>query len=245
MSLPWYACYPRDFNDGMIGLTLEERGAYITLLNLIYSRGGPIPEDAWWITSQLGCTTRVWTKVRAALLVKRKLFEVEIGGEPHLMNARADREIGERRENSKKFSEAGRKGGQNSRPKLREINARSEARLQPGLSEAEASTQSQSQSHSSEANASGDEPPIDLDRKAWANAKAVLVGQAGLSMDEAGKVFGRILAQNKLEARDMLGAIGEAEANGTHDPVGLLTRWAQSRNKRRQPTGPPKRVGWV
>lgn len=134
---PWFKCYPRDFNDGMVGLTLEERGAYVTILNLIYSRGGPIPEDKWWITSQLGCTARTWVKVRAALILKRKLFEVVYNGSPSLMNGRAAHEIAEFSETSRKFSEAGAKGGRNSAAKRNEINAEPEAKLEAGLSQAQ------------------------------------------------------------------------------------------------------------
>lgn len=114
MSAPWYKCFPRDFNEGMVGLTLEERGAYITIINLIYSRSGPIPEDEWWLTSQLGCTTRAWAKVRAALIMKGKLYTVEVDGKPHLMNARADAEINVRQKVSQENSAAGKKGGENS-----------------------------------------------------------------------------------------------------------------------------------
>lgn len=134
MSAPWFKCYPRDFNEGMVGLTLEERGAYITILNLIYARSGPIPEDVWWITSQLDCTARAWTRLRASLIVKRKLFPVAIGGEPHLMNPRADAEIAERQKVSEKFSEAGSRGGRNSQSKRNKNNGSVEARLEPGLS---------------------------------------------------------------------------------------------------------------
>lgn len=246
MSLPWYACYPRDFNDGMIGLTLEERGAYITLLNLIYARGGPIPEDTWWITSQLGCTTRAWVKVRAALLLKRKLFTTELDGEPHLMNPRAEREIAERFETSKKFSDAGRRGGQKSRPKPKEINGVSEAPLKPGLSQAEACTQSQSQSSvvppDGETTAEPSNP--DPDEKAWGEAVGLLVGQGKLSADSARSFFGGLLKAHGLQARDLLGAINEAFANRTADPKSWLSGAARSRGKR-QTTGPPKRVGFV
>lgn len=137
-GLPWFKCYPRDFNEGMERLTLEERGAYVTILNLIYSRGGPIPEDVWWITSKLGCTKRTWVKIRAALIIKGKIFALSYNGEDCLMNARAAEELEKHAETSRKYSEAGKKGGQNSRPKAGKNNDLAEAGLSDGLSRAEA-----------------------------------------------------------------------------------------------------------
>lgn len=134
-GLPWFKCYPRDFNEGMVGLTLEERGAYVTILNLIYSRGGPIPEDAWWITSQLGCTKRNWTKVRAALIVKGKLYAVNFNGVDSLMNGRAADEIQKHFEISQKFSESGARGGRNSASKRSKNNSEPEATLEPASSQ--------------------------------------------------------------------------------------------------------------
>jgi uncharacterized protein YdaU (DUF1376 family) len=122
----------------MVGLTLEERGAYITILNLIYDRAGPIPEDAWWITSNLGCTTRTWVKVRAALIVKRKLYAVEIDGQPHLMNERADEEIGKLLDLHRTLSASGHRGGRNSTTKPNKNKEETQATLKPGLSQAQA-----------------------------------------------------------------------------------------------------------
>lgn len=144
-GLAWFKCYPRDFNEGMAGLTLEERGAYVTLLNLIYARGGPIPEDVWWITSQLGCTRRTWVKVRAALIVKRKMYAVNFNGDDCLMNARAADEILKYSEISQKFSAAGKRGGRNSTTKRSKNKGKSQARLKPGSSQAQAITDTESE----------------------------------------------------------------------------------------------------
>lgn len=246
MTAPWFKCYPRDFNDGMVGLTLEERGAYITVLNLIYARGGPIPEDAWWLTSQLGCTSRAWTKLRAALIVKRKLYPVEIGGEPHLMNARAEAEIADRQKVSEKFSAAGKNGGRKTQRQRKENNDLGQARLKPGLSlvQAISDTESEGSVASPNGESTGGEPPRDLNKDAWDDALGVLVGQGGLTAAKARQFFGKLLSANGLEARDMLAPLAEAMTNGTRDPQGYLTRAAVSRAKRR--TGQPaKRVGFV
>ena len=41
-ALPYHKRYHSDALAGMMPLTLEERGAYNTLLDMIYDRGGPL-----------------------------------------------------------------------------------------------------------------------------------------------------------------------------------------------------------
>lgn len=73
MSLPYYKKYPRDFMEGTITLTFEEKGAYSILLDLIYMRSGRLEDDARWIAGHLGCSVRLWNKVRLALISKGKI----------------------------------------------------------------------------------------------------------------------------------------------------------------------------
>lgn len=91
-----YSWHKRNHDDalnGMMNLTLEERGAYNTLLDLMYQRQGAIPDDARWIAGWLGCSLRKWTTIRASLIVKGKLFEVNLNGVPSLANQRVEREV--------------------------------------------------------------------------------------------------------------------------------------------------------
>lgn len=97
----------------------------------------------------------------------------------------------------------------------------------------------------SDASASGGEPPAqDPNKRAWDEALGVLVGQGAMTAPKARALFGKLLRDHQLEARDLLGALAEAFNSGTSDPQGFLTRAAQARGRRRQ-TGPPKRVGFV
>lgn len=108
-SLPWFKCNPRDFRDGLIGLTPEERGIYATILMLIYERGSPVPEEEGWICAHLGCSSRVWKKVRAALIVKGKLFAVSFNGADSLMNRRAAEEIDSQKKLRERLSAGGKR----------------------------------------------------------------------------------------------------------------------------------------
>lgn len=73
MSLPYYKRFPRDFLEGSIGMSLETKGAYAIVLDLIYMRDGRLPDDARYIAGQLGCSVRKWTAIRSELIDAGKL----------------------------------------------------------------------------------------------------------------------------------------------------------------------------
>src|SRR5688572_31678835 len=54
VSARWYKRCGADFIHGTMMLTLEEKGAYSLCLDLIYDRGGPIPDDARWLSGVCG-----------------------------------------------------------------------------------------------------------------------------------------------------------------------------------------------
>lgn len=76
-GLPYYKRYPRDFIDGVVGMSFEERGAYSMILDLIYMRGGQLPCDARYIAGHLGCSVRKWTSLLDALVMHGKLRVVD------------------------------------------------------------------------------------------------------------------------------------------------------------------------
>lgn len=248
MTFGWH---PRDHKaalDGMLMLTLEERGAYNTCLDLIYDRAGPIPDDARWLSGWMGVSLKRWASLRATLIVKGKLFAINVNGVDCLMNERAAHEIEKQNNRARNLREIGAKGGRNSaknRVETKENNDIAEADAQATLKLKTKTETIGSVSPPNGEDTAAEAANVDPNVKAWAEAKALLVGQGGLSMEAAGRFFGKLLAEYRLEARDLLGAINEAYANGTRDPQGWLTKAAQARGRRRQATGPPKRVGFV
>jgi uncharacterized protein YdaU (DUF1376 family) len=66
-EMPWFKFFPDDFLKGVRGLSLEERGAYMTVLAMMYDRGGAIPDDERWICGNLGCDVRVWRRIKDRL----------------------------------------------------------------------------------------------------------------------------------------------------------------------------------
>jgi hypothetical protein len=87
--LKWYKRDPRAALTGMRGLTLEERGAYNTILDLIYCHDGALEDNERYICHELHCNIRKWKRLKARLLELGKLY-VHAGC---LRNARADDEV--------------------------------------------------------------------------------------------------------------------------------------------------------
>jgi hypothetical protein len=70
MSSAYYKRFPRSFLDACIGLewTLERKGAYAVLIDLIFMRDGNLPDDPQYIAGQLGCSVRKWNSIKSFLI---------------------------------------------------------------------------------------------------------------------------------------------------------------------------------
>lgn len=86
--LKWYKRDPRAALHGMMVLTLEERGAYNTVLDLIYINDGALKDDAAYICNWLKCDPRTWKRIRTRLIDTGKLYFYA----GQLRNERADSE---------------------------------------------------------------------------------------------------------------------------------------------------------
>ncbi|WP_299438933.1 YdaU family protein [uncultured Rhodospira sp.] len=120
---PWYKRYGGDFIAGTMELSLEEKGAYSIVLDLLYDRAHPIPDDPQYIARVCGCSTRRWKIIRDRLLVADKLYITDDG--EHLSNRRFDRESPPSQKTGEKRRKNGAKGGEKSaekRPKRNENN---------------------------------------------------------------------------------------------------------------------------
>lgn len=88
----WLKWHKRDHNAalrGMMELTLEERGAYTTILDLIYAHDGELADNDREIVSWLRVRRKTWRRLRLRLLSLGKIYVRE----GYLRNERADDEI--------------------------------------------------------------------------------------------------------------------------------------------------------
>jgi uncharacterized protein YdaU (DUF1376 family) len=93
MSEPWYKRNARDFYEGTRRLTLEQRGAYTDLIDLIYIHDGEVPDDQDWLAHALHISRRKWRTIRTALIEAGKIASVD----GKITNSRAEIELSERR----------------------------------------------------------------------------------------------------------------------------------------------------
>lgn len=104
---PWYRRFPDNFIAGTVGLTLEEKGAYSLVLDLMYVRGGPVPDEPRYIAGVCNCSVRKWNAIREKLIESGKLRVID----GCLTNERAENEIEKAAKEAREFAENGAKGG--------------------------------------------------------------------------------------------------------------------------------------
>ncbi len=72
---PWYPRDPQAFVLGTMGMSLELRGAYSVLLDLMYHRGGYVPDDEAELARIMGVNRQRWRRVRGELIGLGKVIE--------------------------------------------------------------------------------------------------------------------------------------------------------------------------
>lgn len=73
-EMRWYKRDPDAAMAGMIGMSLQERGAYNTILDLLYSRDGNVPNDDQYLQAAMGCHGNEWRAVKKKLLDRGKIW---------------------------------------------------------------------------------------------------------------------------------------------------------------------------
>ena len=76
-QIKWYKRDPEKALNGMMGLSLDERGAYNTVLDLIYHRDGKLPDDDRFLAGYMGVDVRVWRRIKTRLIGLGKLSVID------------------------------------------------------------------------------------------------------------------------------------------------------------------------
>lgn len=215
---PWHRRYHSDALAGMLSLTLEERGAYQTVLDLIYDRGGPIVDNERLLAGYMGCSIRKWRSLRESLIAKGKLTSID----GHLSNSRAEKEIENDAKTRRKHAENGLKGGRKKAENGKKHNNNNESDL--GGLEQNPSLIPEARSQSIPL--SNDNGPDDPGKAFWDSAKGYLgKSKAGL--------IGKLAGQYGREA--VASAITAAMLETTQPPdrtayiIGILRKGERSR----------------
>lgn len=123
---PYHKRYHSDALAGCMALTLEERGAYQTLQDLMYDRQGPILDAERLLAGYMGVSIRKWRSLREILLAKGKIFLTEDG---LLFNSRVEKELENYLKTARKHAENGSKGGRKKAENEKNINENNETGL--------------------------------------------------------------------------------------------------------------------
>jgi uncharacterized protein YdaU (DUF1376 family) len=236
---PYMKLYWADYHQDTRHVGREEHGAYFLLLGEAWNRGGYLPDDDAVLARWALATDDDWRRLKPVIMA---FFKATSKG--RWRHKRVCDELASYDAVSRKRKAAGKQGGKASHGKgdeKRPAIATAFAKQKPTKPEPEP------EPVISVASAKAEPTPIVLDPKAeaWELAVGVLVGQGGLSPEQARAFFGKLLSSYGLSAGDMLAPLGEALNNCTRNPKAFLTQSA-SRRARRQPAGQPeRRVGFV
>lgn len=138
---PWHKRYHSDALTGYQALDLEERGAYTTLLDLLYDRGDAIQITDRLLAGYFNVSVRKATALLAQLIAKGKIVRLEDG---RLTNPRFEKERENALKTSRELAENGAKGGRKRAENQKfsnEVKAATEATLEIDQSLPEARSQ--------------------------------------------------------------------------------------------------------
>ncbi|WP_142417236.1 YdaU family protein [Bartonella massiliensis] len=111
-GMPWIRFHLYDWISGTDGMTLEQRGAYMTLLVRMYDKKAPIKTDFGTLARACNCSQKKFAAIVEYLIRNDKLIETDDG----LWNTRVEEELkdfSDKKDHiSQVRSEAGKKGAQ-------------------------------------------------------------------------------------------------------------------------------------
>lgn len=91
----FYRRNPNDALAGMVGMTLEERGVYNTIIDLLYSTWRPVEDSRMFIANWCGCAVQKLNPILDRLIARGKLIRFEEGGVWYISNSRFEEERAE------------------------------------------------------------------------------------------------------------------------------------------------------
>lgn len=244
----WMPLFVADYLKDTRHLSGAEHGAYLLLLMHAWTNDGLIPVDDVRLARIACLSPKEWRAAKDAVL---EFWTFCDNGFRH---KRVDQELARASENIEQRRAAGRASAE-ARKRQRKGNGRSTGAATEGSTDAQRNGRplplpSLTTFESSDTNVSGAEAPglplgddpaparTDPDRHAWNEAVRLLTEQGGVTEAKARSFFGKLIRDNALQAKDLLGSLATALANQTGDPQAYLTAAAKAVAKRREQPKP-------
>ncbi|WP_375662698.1 MULTISPECIES: DUF1376 domain-containing protein [unclassified Bartonella] len=105
-KLPWTRLFSSQWIVDVSGMSIVEKGLYMTLVLYMYEERRPIIEDAPKLARWAGCSVRVLKNTLDILLRDEKIIRLEDG---RLWSLRVEEELNNSNDNLNKFSERAQK----------------------------------------------------------------------------------------------------------------------------------------
>lgn len=216
-------------------LSLEERGAYNTLLDLMYQRAGPVPDDDRWLAGWMKVSVRKWLAVREVLVREGKIIVRGDGKSAVLTNARFDAELAAQNSRRKVAAEKGSKGGRKTAETKAASKENSDLDAAPADDQLKLGTVTATVG-SSVPNGTGGEPPsgdpiieelsgMEPKKRAWGMARHVLMRRGGKTDPQARTITGGWMHKDPKASPDELWEVACAAWRiGTEDPVPYMAK---------------------
>lgn len=235
---PYIPLYVDDYDAATAHLTVEEDGAYSRLIRLCWRTPScSLPNDEAWIARKIRLSAEDFARVAKPVL--DEFFTLARG---RLVQKRLKKEYDDISRKKTARKQAGKKGGESKALNSKENSPSIASDLLPDTCAfPEPNPEPEPVVSSEDKSSALDDPSA----TAWKLARALLVERGGATPKAAGSFFGGLLAKHRLDARDLLPALAQAQVSETRDPQSYLTRAAEAVAKRRADHGQPKLVGFV
>jgi uncharacterized protein YdaU (DUF1376 family) len=216
--MPYHRRFHSDALAGFMSLNLEERGAYQTVLDMIYDRGGPIHDNERLLSGYMNCSVRKWRSLRLSLLEKGK---IEIDSEGMISNSRAILELENGSKINRKRVESASSGGRAKSENAKKRNENSKTGLPNGrdLEEQNPAYTRALPLPYTVTNVTGgfdenQKPEPDLKKQVWDQA-------LGLLGDKKRSLIAKWIKDHGLSA--VADAVKAASKDEVHDPAPYIT----------------------
>jgi hypothetical protein len=245
----FYRREPSKALSGMIGLSLEERGVYNTVLDLLYSTWRPLEDDRAFLAGWCGCAVQKLNPIVRRLIEKGRLVTFIEGGRTYLSDEAFEAE---------RAKVKGDKSSRSGRGQIVEKSAGVEEKSAGvgqnlGLLDTEntekqcvTALEKNREEKNTVPNGTGETPisnehsddlaelrGLEPKAAAWAISRKVLCERGGLTRAKAGEIVGKLFKDHGLSPGELWEAAEATWKAGTENPIPYLTRLCASAASKR------------
>lgn len=217
----WHKHYHVDALNGMANLSVELRGVYYTLLDMMYDARGPLACSDQMFAARMCCSVRKWKSYRESLIAMGKIHLTKEG---KISNDRFEKELKTSRKRAENGAKGGRARAENSK-KAKENNDSDEIGFKQTPKPIELELDVSSMSSSNEESIEGVSAPSDQEF-IWSAGLEYLT-KNGSTSKAARPMLGRWIkdaGNGVLGQKVVADAIRAAMTAGTGDPIPYISK---------------------